>query len=66
MRVVWPCENTENDPPEYDPAKESAQIKAAEQRLMRKKAAGLLRPGRHVQPASPTAVPGPSAPKPAR
>lgn len=63
MRVVWPCENSENDPPEYDPVKESAQIKAAEQRLMRKKAAGLLQPSRAAAPTNLKSVQTPERPK---
>lgn len=42
MRGGWPVENSKNDPPEYSPAEEAAALKAAEDRLMRKKQAGLL------------------------
>ena len=55
MRVVWPSDNSPKDPPEYSPEEEAASLKAAEERLMRKKAAGLLR--KSAEPRRETTVP---------
>jgi len=59
MRVVWPCEHSPKDPPEYSAEEEEEAMKVAEERLMRKKAAGLLRP--KLKPAA--TVTSPKAPK---
>lgn len=52
-------DSSPNDPPEYDPKEEEQQIRDAEERLLRKKAAGLIRPRVVRQVASP---PAPQAP----
>ncbi len=56
-------DSSPNDPPEYDPKQEEQQIRDAEERLLRKKAAGLIRPRAVRQVASP---PAPQAPAPAK
>lgn len=56
-------DSSPNDPPEYDPKEEEQQIRDAEERLLRKKAAGLIRP-RVERPAASPSVP--QAPAPAK